>query len=299
MPAIVYCAVRLRAVYRAAVLVLLAALLPLSARADVAGDVPESGDHALIARQLAAMPPQRAGHPDLFVIGVAGDGREQVFANEVEYLAELAARRLDAQGRVITLVNRPGNADPPQPAATLNNLRQALRGIGERMESEHDLLLLYMASHGTPDHRFVLADRFGLDALISPQQLRQALDEAGIGNRIVVVSACFSGGFIPELRAPGTVVMTAARFDRSSFGCGADAQITWFGRAWLVDGMNTSTDPVTAFQHARKAVGQREGELDYPPSHPQMDIGPGIRERIRVWHASLPDTPALALPSGW
>jgi len=297
MPAIVYCAVRLRAVYRAALL-LLAAGLPLLALADVDTPAVESSDHALIAQQLAAMPPQRPGHPDMFVIGVAGDGREQVFANEVDYLAELAARRLDAEGRVIVLVNRPGMASAPQPAATLDNLRQALRGIGERMEPEHDLLLLYMTSHGTPDHHFVLADHFGLNAFISPQQLRQALDEAGIGNRIVIVSACFSGGFIPELRGPDTVVMTAARFDRSSFGCGADADITWFGRAWLVDGMNYSTDPITAFQHARKAVGQRESELDYPPSHPQMDIGPGIREHIRVWQSTLPATPALAPPPG-
>jgi len=255
-------------------------------------DAPHSPEREIIARQLAAMPAQRPGHPDLFVIGVAGDGRERVFSNEVEYLRTLAATHLDADGRMLALVNRPGRSgNESMPRATLDNLRLALTGIGQKMDLEQDLLLLYMASHGSGDHEFVLADNAGLNASITPQQLRQALDEAGIKHRILVVSACFSGGFIPALSDPDTLVLTAAAHDRSSFGCGAASTFTWFGRALLMEGFQHSQSPITAFQYARKVVKQLENRHDYPASHPQIEIGANIREHIAHWLAHLPEIP--------
>jgi len=255
-------------------------------------DAPHSPEHGIIARQLAAMPMQRPGHPDLFVIGVAGDGRERVFSNEIEYLRTLAASHLDADGRMLALVNRPGRSGKESiPRATLDNLRLALAGIGQKMDLEQDLLLLYMASHGSQDHEFMLADNAGLNASITPQQLRQALDEAGIKHRILVVSACFSGGFIPALSDPDTLILTAAAPDRSSFGCGAASTFTWFGRALLMEGFQRSQSPITAFQYARKAVKQLEIQHDYPASHPQIEIGANIREHLAHWLAHLPEIP--------
>jgi len=268
---------------------------PLLAAATTDAQNQTERDLEAIRQQLDAMPAQRPGHPDLFVIGVAGDGREQVFGNEIDYLATLAATRLDAAGRMLALVNRPRHQLPPgalpPPRATLDNLRAALAGIADKMEPGHDLLLLYMASHGSENHRFILADHHGLDEAITPQQLRQALDEAGIEQRILIVSACFSGGFIPALSDPDTLVLTAAAHNRSSFGCGAGSTFTWFGRALLMEGFRSSANPITAFQHARKAVKQREGKFDYPASRPQMDIGEAIRARIEHWLASLPEMP--------
>jgi len=271
---------------------LLLACPAFAAQADALG--PAERDLAAIRQQLDAMPAQRPGHPDLFVIGVAGDGRERVFGNEIDYLRTLSATRLDADGRMLALVNRPHHNLPPgarpPPRATLANLRAALAGIAEKMEPEHDLLLLYMASHGSEDHRFLLAGH-EMTASISPSQLRGALDEAGIGHRIVIVSACFSGGFIPALREPGTLILTAAAHDRSSFGCGAASTFTWFGRALLMEGFQRSQNPITAFQHARKAVKKREGKFDYPASRPQIEVGDTIRERIEQWLAALPEMP--------
>jgi len=268
-------------------------ICPLIAAADTSTVSAERDDAIAIAQQLDAMPAQRPGHPDVFVIGVAGDGREQVFGNEVDYLRTLAAIRFDADGRMLALVNRPNHKLPPgtqpPPRATVDNLRLALSGIAGKMEPEHDLLLLYMASHGSEDHRFILADNDGLNESITPQQLREALDEAGIEHRIVVVSACFSGGFIPALSDPNTLILTAAAHDRSSFGCGAGSTFTWFGRALLMEGFRSSQNPIQAFQHARKAVKQRESKFDYFASRPQMEIGEQIRERITHWLEVLPD----------
>src|SRR5690625_4056506 len=107
-------------------------------------------DQRLISEALAAMPPQRPGRPDLFVLGFAGDGNEDVFRNEVLYLEQLMDGRFQAGGRVLTLVNHFDSLDEdaPRPLATLGNLTWALAGIGEAMDPAEDLLLLFITTHG-------------------------------------------------------------------------------------------------------------------------------------------------------
>ena len=65
-------------------------------------------------------------------------------------------------------------------------------------------------------------------------ELRSILDAAGIGWRVIVISACYSGSFVDELRSDRTLVITASRADRNSFGCSNEADMTYFGRA-LID----------------------------------------------------------------
>ena len=50
----------------------------------------------------------------------------------------------------------------------------------------------------------------------------------GVRPTVVFVSACFSGVFVPALTGPNRMVMTAARPDRSSFGCREEDQYTFF-----------------------------------------------------------------------
>src|SRR3546814_1766943 len=92
------------------------------------------------------------------------------------------------------------------------------------MDRDEDLLLLYLTMHGTEDHELAVTFPPLLEEWITPPQLRAALDDAGIRNRVVVISACFSGGFIPDLRDARTLVITAARADRASFGCGSRSE---------------------------------------------------------------------------
>ena len=57
--------------------------------------------------------------------------------------------------------------------------------------------------------------------------------QANIRNRVVIVSACFSGAFIAPLANDNTIVMTAAAPDRSSFGCQPQNNWTFFGDAYF------------------------------------------------------------------
>src|SRR3546814_7710965 len=209
-------------------------------------------------------------------------------------LDTLASDRLEARG-VVTLVNHFDSlTSAPRPLATLDNLRIALAGVGDAMDRDEDLLLLYLTMHGTEDHELAVTFPPLLEEWITPPQLRAALDDAGIRNRVVVISACFSGGFIPDLRDARTLVITAARADRASFGCGSESAATWFGRAWLVDGLNPGTSFIGAYDIATREISHWEHEDGEVPSLPQIDVGDDIRGTLQGWQAQL--EPGAAVP---
>ena len=109
---------------------------------------------------------------------------------------------------------------------------------------------------------------------LSPPGLRQLLDDAGIKWRIIVVSACYSGGFIEPLQDEYTLIVTAARADRKSFGCGNDSDSTFFGEAFFQKGMATADSLAAAFDAAKVRVGEREQAGGFsPPSEPQWWVG--------------------------
>ena len=276
---------------------LLASTSAAFARDGDGADAIQDRDLALIDARLQAMPAQRPGVPDLYAIGFAGDGRENVFRNEVAYFDTLVTARFGAGGRTIALVNHPDSlAATPRPLATLDNLRHALAGIGRAMDPDQDLLLLFITSHGNRDHTLTLNMPERFDATLSPRQLRDALDEAGIRNRVLVVSACFSGGFVPVLASPDTVVMTAARRDRTSFGCGDTASATYFGRAFLIEGLNRDIGLLEAFDYAKRQVSRRETMEGFKPSEPQLSAGEAILPRLQAWQATLVPGPRVPYP---
>ncbi|HVI59803.1 MAG TPA: C13 family peptidase [Luteimonas sp.] len=271
----------------------LALLLPACA----ADESVAARDRRLLAADMAGLAPQVPGKVDLYVVGFAGDSTEDVFRNEVAYLDTLMSRRFGARGRVVTLVNHLDSLTiAPRPLATLENLRLALAGIGKAMDRDEDVLLLYLTMHGTPDHELAVALPPVLEEWITPPQLRAALDHAGIRNRVVAISACYSGGFIPALRDARTLVVTAARADRSSFGCGSESDATFFGRAWLVDGLNRGTSFIGAYDVATAEIAGWEREDGETPSLPQIDVGDGIRAPLRAWREQLRPGPAVPHP---
>jgi peptidase C13-like protein len=138
--------------------------------------------------------------------------------------------------------------------------------------------LLYISSHGSPDG-VVLGDRW-----LTPRQLARIVD-ADCGSRpsVIVVSACFSGVFVPALAAGNRLVLTAARHDRSSFGCGQTDRYPYFDECVLsvwphVDGF------VALGRAARVCVATREmRERVGPPSEPQLRVGVAIAAALPKW----------------
>ncbi len=243
----------------------------------------------MVERAVAALEPGTPGVTDAYLLAFGADGNEDVFRNEVVYAEELFAGRFGMRGRTLKLLNHPDTTGET-PLATYSNLKLALAGMAERMDRNEDLLVLFLTTHGTEDHQlYVDLQPLPLD-WITPTDLRAALDAAGVDWRVVIVSACYSGGFVDSLATPMSLVITAARADRPSFGCGAEADITYFGHAFLTEALNQTTSLTGAFELARERVGEMEKAEDFEPSEPQMALGALMAQKLRDWSARLPET---------
>lgn len=237
------------------------------------------GQPDLLNGEIAALLPQRPGVIDLYFVGLAGHGEEDVFMNEVQFVRRLFDERFDAQGRSLVLINNRSTFSI-LPLANTHNLAAALSAVARRLDPAEDLLVLFMTSHGEEGKGLVLdLGDFALAGL-TPRLLRASLGELADTWRVVIISACFSGGFIEELRDPRALVITSARADRSSFGCGHDGEFTYFGQEFFGRSLREEDSFVAAFDGARERILAREAAEERTPSDPQIHLGSEIAAHL-------------------
>jgi hypothetical protein len=230
----------------------------------------------LFASPAAAGPaPQRPGVVDVYFVGFAAWGGQDVFLSEARGAAAIVASAYRSPDRATLLSNEAGSR---LPAATEATLRSALTSVATIMDREEDVLFLLITSHGAPAG--VGLERDGaVFGYLTPAALRRALDASGVRNAVVVVSACYSGVFKP-IASADRLVITAARPDRPSFGCQEGNRWTYFGEAFFAGALSREGDPVRAFALAREAVGRRERAEGFDPSGPQIAGGRRVAERL-------------------
>jgi hypothetical protein len=235
----------------------------------------------LLDEALSNLDDERPDVTDLYFVGFAGDAREDVFRKDVLAAQKVMDERWGTDGRSIALINNPRTL-LETPVATVTNLRETLKEIGAAINPDEDVVMVYLATHGNRSHVLEMAlPPLELAPLTAPA-LRGLLDEAGIKWRIVVVSACYSGGFIDALKDDHTLVLTASEADRTSFGCGHRSDATFFGEALFQQGLATSDTLLGAFDTARARVAEREEAGGFrPPSNPQMFVGPAMAEKLK------------------
>ena len=263
-------------------------------------DTPEQVIYAqprMLHEAGAKLAPRIASKPNLYFIGFAGDGEEDVFLNEAEYANTLLGKRFGATGRELLLVNNPATLSR-YPLATLTNLETAVDAVAKKMDRDNDILFVLLTSHGTQDHLlYVNMDPLPLDS-IAPEDLADIFAKAKIRYKVIVISACYSGGFIDALKDDTTMIITAARADRTSFGCGSDSDITDFGRAFLVNGLNHNDTFTGAFAEANKLVDAEETRDHEEHSQPQFVSTPRIEAQLKLWRAGItlgPPVPFIAI----
>lgn len=251
----------------------------------------------LMDAAIATLTPQTPGKTDLYFLAFGGDGSEDVFRNESEYAERLFAQRYDAANHTLVLVNSPATVET-RPLATWTNLENALDALTRIMDPAEDILVLFLTSHGSSDHELLVAlDPLPLDQ-IDADDLAEMLAQRPFRWRVVIVSACYSGGFIEPLKNSTTLVVTASRTDRTSFGCGDDSDITWFGRAFFAEGLNQSDTFAGAFDIAKMLIDEWETRDDEEHSEPQYASTPLIDAKLKAWRDGvrlgppLPFTPA-------
>ena len=242
--------------------------------------------NTLLSNALEQVKLSNADSADLFFLGVAGYGSQDVFLKEIRYLREYI--HPFTENRTVTLVNNHTTINE-FPLATRHSVRVAIEGIEEKMDVDNDILFVYMTSHGSKDHKFSIE----LDGLSLPSinavELADTLKQSKIKWKIIVISACYAGGFIEGLADENTLVITAARNDRTSFGCSTESDMTYFGRAYFQEAMPKKLSFIEAFHSAKDHVKIWE-KRDFPDSKnslPQMSLGKNIEKKLEFWKHPL------------
>lgn len=235
-------------------------------------------------RAFETLEPNRPGVVDLYFVGFGSYAYQDVFLREVRSVRELFDERFDTAGRSLALINNRATVEE-LPLASVTNLWWALSGLPNVMDPEEDVVFLFLTSHGSRDHR--LSVEFwplGLNDL-SAEELDGLLDDAGIKWRVIVVSACYSGGFLDALKDENSLIMTAARRDRTSFGCGQQRDYTYFGEAYFDQQLRGEVSFIEAFYKAADAIAARESAEGLPASEPQIHIGSRIAAKLKAIEA--------------
>jgi Peptidase C13 family len=239
------------------------------------------GQIDLLEDSLDRIAPGRPGVTELYSITFGGSGSQDVFLNEALGVNEVMADLFDTGDRSVVLANsqkHPGQA----PFATVTALQRTLATVAERMDDAEDILFLFLSSHGTPNHVLEVSLAPYQFEPLTPERLRSLLDESGIRFRVIVVSACYAGGYVQPLASPDTLVITASRGDRTSFGCRDGEQWTDFGRAFFKEALPATGSFEGALRRARELIAQREAAAKLTPSEPQIFVGDAIRERLQA-----------------
>jgi hypothetical protein len=150
------------------------------------------------------------------------------------------------------------------------------------MDRDEDVLFIHLTSHGARNGRLAAQfDPLEVDEL-TPEKLRAWLDEAGVRWRVLSVSACYSGSWLPALADPGTLAMTAADATHTSYGCGRGSELTYFGRAMYAEQLRNTRSFEAAHAAAREVIARREKEAGKTDgySNPQIQVGEAIRPKL-------------------
>ena len=216
---------------------------------------------------------------ELYSLTLGGDGKQSVFLRESDYVSNMLASRFGAYGQIRLVNHRDHLSD--RPMATRENLRRAALTLAERSGPE-DLLFIYLTSHGTHEHELVLDQPRMELADLPADELAAVLAPLKNRDKIIVISACYSGGFLPALKDNRTLVMTASQADRVSFGCSEEADFTYFGDALFAQALNQTDDLEHAFKLAKATVAERELADNFEASEPQIWAPKGVLARWQV-----------------
>ncbi|MBS0477862.1 MAG: peptidase C13 [Proteobacteria bacterium] len=246
-------------------------------------------DQRKLDKALVALGPQKPGVVDAYVV-VVGLDSDPIFGREAREAGKVLSRRYSAAGHMIVLAGTDGNGPSALPNGSPRNLAVALARVAELMDKKQDVLVLYTAGHGA---KVGLAyhdadDGFGI---IPPARMARMFDELGIRNRLLILSACFSGIFVPTLASDTTALFTAASADRTSFGCQSDRDWTFYGDAMINNALRQPVPLARAAENAQALIAKWEAmDSGITPSQPQMSIGSKVATWLVPLEARMPRT---------
>jgi len=234
---------------------------------------------AVVLTVFLSHPAQAAdGYSDWAAVVVAGDWHahdgspSDIFDNARRDVARNLIALGFARANLEEFSARPG---APVAAADAQAIGNALWDLSNRTSGG---CFLYFSSHGSRDG-LVLGN-----TILDPSRLAKMVNNSCADKpTVVVVSACFSGVFVAPLQAPNRLILTAARADRASFGCGQTDRYSYFDQC-VLSSWPQASGFASLGRAAQACVAAREKrERIGPPSEPQLWIGNRAAGELRNW----------------
>jgi hypothetical protein len=260
----------------AVLLVLLASQLLVGCALSPKKASAQQDSQSLLTRQFeaveAGLRQLPAGQTPVLFIGSAQHSQSQAFERDV-LLTQQKLQAIEPQMLSIILSNELQNSRLVHPFATLHTLGQTFERVSAWSRQRPLKVVLLISTHG---HVNLLSSNVANEyyAPVRPPQLRAWLDALDPATpTVVLLSACYSGSFVPALTAPHRLVMTASAADRHSFGCEFRSANTYFVGELFGPRFNAQQTWRANFEAASLAIEQREKAMKLsPPSQPQLSL---------------------------
>jgi hypothetical protein len=236
---------------------------------------------AVLTCLVFTLPAKAAGsYADWAAIIVAGDDHDhdgnasKVFDNG-RHDVDVALQRIGFKSDNIMQFSVDSGKYPATQPSDAQIISNALWDVSNRTSGG---CLIYFTSHGSPDGVLV-----GNDVLAPPVLARMVNNACADRPVVAVISSCFSGVFVPYLKGPNRLVLTAARPDRASFGCGQSDHYTFFDQCFLqtIGGTHGFPELGVGAQSCVAAREMKDGVA--PPSQPQLSVGANVAANLPRW----------------
>lgn len=240
---------------------------------------------AALNKELTEVQSSDPNKVELYSLVVAAYGTQEVFRRESKFIENLFNQQYGNAATAIYLTNSQRSLDE-HPFATLASIKQSIQKISEKMDKENDIFFLYITSHGSKDKKISLAHNGLALGDIDSKWLGETLKASGIKHKVIVLSACYSGGFIDDLKDIYSIVITSASAERTSFGCGDDSQFTEFAKAYFKESLTPKSNFIDAFYKAKELVALAEKNEKQRESYPQIYTVTEVADYVRKWNAA-------------
>ncbi|MES0488637.1 MAG: ankyrin repeat domain-containing protein [Leptospirales bacterium] len=197
------------------------------------------------------------------VLLIAGDSSIDAFDNAREKIQRILIRHGVKTQNIKQLTRKKNKTNSRVLLATNSNIEKSFKELNI---GRNDICFIFMTSHGN-DTGFMLGDL----NMITPSQMDTWINSYCKSQpTILIVSACYSGIFLkPGMRRANRVILTASRDDKTSFGCGAEEEYTYYDTC-LIDSLGSSKNWKEVANSNKACIDRKEknmSEFSYPQSY--------------------------------
>jgi hypothetical protein len=239
--------------------------LPIPGTDAGPGAPPGALDAGAPPELLDAGPPSATWHAVL----ISGDRSITAFDNARETVRDMFIDEGVLEANIIELSRDSSLQTDGVRDTTVENIEQAMLDLAP---GEGDACIVFMTSHGNTTG-FSIEGR----GYLTPTDLDRILDDAcGTRPTVALISACYSGVFVEPVQAPNRIILTAAREDRTSFGCSSEATYTYWDGCLITEWADATTWR-GLYDDISKCIEDKEGG-GFTPSYPQGFFGEDVAD---------------------